>query len=217
MRSHGWSGNAPASDEEAIERILDAAEKLATQKGSAPRIADVARQLGVTRPTVYRYFSSSENLLVACAIRSADGLLDNMVSHLSSTTDPVHALVEGVAFAVETLADDPQLGSQLQNRSDFSKSGVFISETSKAFARSMLHRLHVDWPAHAYSEADLGELAEFLLRTMQSLLADPGEPPRNGTELRRYLQRWMGPVIEYPKMVRALAALRELQVGGAGS
>ncbi|PRC44399.1 TetR family transcriptional regulator, partial [Mycobacterium sp. ITM-2017-0098] len=56
MRSHGWGGNTPASDEEAIDRILSAAEKIVADRGSAMRIADVARELAVTRQTVYRYF-----------------------------------------------------------------------------------------------------------------------------------------------------------------
>ena len=54
VRSHGWSGNTPTSDEEAITRILDAADEIIAERGSAMRIADVARSLGVTRQTVYR-------------------------------------------------------------------------------------------------------------------------------------------------------------------
>ena len=45
MRSHGWSGVTPASDEEAIARILDAADEVVTERGSAMRIADVAREV----------------------------------------------------------------------------------------------------------------------------------------------------------------------------
>ena len=65
MRSHGWSGNAPASDEEAIDRILDVADAIIAERGSAVRIADVARTLGVTRQTVYRYFPGTEELLLS--------------------------------------------------------------------------------------------------------------------------------------------------------
>ena len=55
----GWSGDTPSSDEEAIARILDTAEVIVAERGSAVRIADVARSLGVTRQTVYRYFPSA--------------------------------------------------------------------------------------------------------------------------------------------------------------
>ena len=73
MRSHGWAGNTPASDEEAIERILNAADQIISERGSAMRIADVARILEVTRQTVYRYFPGTEALLIATAVREFDG------------------------------------------------------------------------------------------------------------------------------------------------
>src|SRR6201995_6140557 len=99
MRSHGWAGNTPSSDTEAIERILDAADKIIDERGSALRIADVARYLGVTRQTVYRYFPGTQALLVASALRSADGFLDRLAAHLKGDTDPVVAVPEGVAEA----------------------------------------------------------------------------------------------------------------------
>ena len=49
MRTHGWSGSAPASDEEAIARILVAAGNAIDERGADFSIADVARTLGVTR------------------------------------------------------------------------------------------------------------------------------------------------------------------------
>ena len=68
MRTHGWSGSAPATDEEAIARILDAAGKAVDERGADFSIADVARVLGVTRQTVHRYFPSADALLVAAAL-----------------------------------------------------------------------------------------------------------------------------------------------------
>ena len=70
MRTHGWSGSAPASDDEAIARILDAAGKAIDARGADFSIADVARTLGVTRQTVYRYFPSTDALLVASAVHA---------------------------------------------------------------------------------------------------------------------------------------------------
>src|SRR5262249_54835839 len=116
MRSHGWAGNTPASDEEAIARILDAADKIIAERGSGMRIADVARTLGVTRQTVYRYFPGTEALLVATAMRSADGFLDRLAAHVQGIADPVVAVIEGVAFAVEQLASDNQVEFVLHQR-----------------------------------------------------------------------------------------------------
>ena len=107
MRSHGWSGNAPATDEEAIDRIHRRAEAIMAERGTSLRIADVARALGVTRQTVYRYFPSAESLLIVSAMRSANGFLDQLAAHLGELTEPAEAMVEGVAFAAEQLAGRP--------------------------------------------------------------------------------------------------------------
>lgn len=185
MRSHGWAGNTPASDAEAIERILDAADKIIDERGSALRIADVARALGVTRQTVYRYFPGTQALLVASAMRSADGFLDRMAAHLDGVTDPVVAITEGMAFAIEELASDNQVEFVLNQRHRGGQKVSIISDTALAFGRSMLHRYDIDWEHYGFDEAGLDELNEFSLRVLHSFLADPGRPPRSGADLRR--------------------------------
>ncbi len=209
MRSHGWAGNTPASDEEAIERILDAADKIIDERGAATRITDVARALGVTRQTVYRYFPGTQALLVATAMRSADGFLDRLASHLDGVTDPVLAMTEGLAFAIEELASDNQLEFVLNRRHRGDQAISIISDTALAFGRSMLHRYDIDWEHYGFDEAGLDELNEFCLRVLHSFLVDPGRPARAGDDLRRYLTRWIGPAIAYPQMVRAMDALRD--------
>jgi AcrR family transcriptional regulator len=208
MRSHGWAGNTPASDEEAIERILDAADRIIDESGSALRIADVARALGVTRQTVYRYFPGTQALLVASAMRSADGFLDRMAAHLKGVTDPVVTITEGMAFAVEELASDNQVEFVLSQRHRGGQKISVVSDTALAFGRSMLHRYDIDWAHYGFDDAGLDELNEFCLRVLHSFLADPGRPPRSGADLRRYLTRWIGPAIAYPQMVRAMDALQ---------
>jgi AcrR family transcriptional regulator len=208
MRSHGWGGNTPASDEEAIERILDAADKIIGESGSSMRIADVARALGVTRQTVYRYFPGTQALLVATALRSADGFLDRLAAHLVGVTDPVVAVTEGFAFAVEELASDNQVEFVLSHRHHGAHTVSIVSDTALAFGRSMLHRTDIDWEQNGFDQAGLDELNEFCLRVLHSFLADPGRPPRSGDDLRRFLIRWIGPAIAYPQMMRAMDALR---------
>lgn len=208
MRSHGWGGNTPASDEEAIERILDAADNIIGESGSSMRIADVARALGVTRQTVYRYFPGTQALLVATALRSADGFLDRLTAHLSGVTDPVVAVTEGFAFAVEQLASDNQVELVLTQRHHGAQTVSIVSDTALAFGRSMLHSFDIDWEQHGFDDVGLDELNEFCLRVLHSFLADPGRPPRSGDDLRRFLVRWIGPAIAYPQMMRAMEALR---------
>ena len=209
MRSHGWSGHTPSSDEEAIERILDGAEQLLDESGAAMRIADVARAVGVTRQTVYRYFPSTESLRMATVLRSADGFLDQMANRLAGETNPVAALTGGLAFTIETLGADNQLELLLRGHSADAHSLSLTSDTALSFARAMLHRVGVDWARYGFDDAALDELAEFSLRILHSFITDPGEPARRGAELRRFLTRWVGPAITYPVMADALSSLSQ--------
>ncbi len=207
MRSHGWSGRTPASDEEAIERILDAVDLLVAAGDSTIRITDVARELGVSRPTVYRYFPNTQALLVASRVRSTDGLLDRLADHVRGLTDPAAAVVEGVAFAAEQLAGDQQMKQLLLTRVEGDAIASFTTELGMSFGRIMLHRYDVDWKRHGYDDEAVDELAELALRTVHSILIDPGSPPRSGVALRHFLARWLGPAVLYPQVVRSMEAL----------
>ncbi len=195
MRSHGWSGNTPASDEEAINRILDAADDIVAERGASLRIADVARTLGVTRQTVYRYFPTAEAILVTSTMRNADGFIDRVEEHVRGLTDPVEAMVESVAFAVENLCGDRQFDNLLTQGGREGEMTSLTSDTALTFGRAILHRFDVDWQLHGFDDATLDELAEIGLRTLHSLLIDPGEHTRDGVALRRFVARWLAPAI----------------------
>ncbi|MDT5149305.1 MAG: hypothetical protein QOI01_1038 [Mycobacterium sp.] len=192
MRTHGWSGSTPATDDEAVARILDAASRAIDERGADLSIADVARTLGVTRQTVYRYFPSTDALLVAAAEHAAVDFLERLADHLRGITDPVEAVVEAIATALEWLPKDKHIGLLIvPGRADAHTESV-TSDIALEFAKSMLGRFNVDWAAAGYGDRDLDELAEHLLRIIQSFVIDPGRPPRTGGELRDYMRRWVG-------------------------
>jgi hypothetical protein len=66
------------------------------------------------------------------------------------------------------------------------------SEVALQFANAMLRRFDVDWAALGFTDGELDELAEHLLRIIQSFVLDPGRPPRSPSEQRTYLRRWVG-------------------------
>ena len=192
MRTHGWSGSAPATDDEAVARILSAAGAAIDQRGTDVSIADVARTLGVTRQTVYRYFPSTDALLVASAVHAADDFLDRLADHLRGITEPVDAVTEAIATALEWLPQDKHIGLLLVPGKATEHTESVTSDVALTFANAMLRRFDVDWAALSYDDRDLDELAEHLLRIIQSFVIDPGRPPRTGQALRDYLRRWVG-------------------------
>jgi len=195
MRTHGWSGSTPTSDAEAIDRILAAAKAEVDARGSDIRIADIARELGVTRQTVYRYFPSTEALMMATAISETAPFLDSLTKHLAAIHDPAAAVVEAIAHTLERLPEERYLGLLLA----FGRTGAFsktvTSDTALAFGRGMLQRFAVDWQAAGITDDRLDTLTEYTLRILQSFVIDPGRPPRRGEILRSYLNEWVTPVV----------------------
>lgn len=195
MRTHGWSGSPPGSDEEAVARIVAAASKAIDAHGADISIADVARTLGVTRQTVYRYFPSTDALLTAAATNAAKSYVDRLADHLAGITDPAEAVVEGIATTLEWLPNDKHTGLLLGPDHASAFSADVTSDVAVQFARTMLGRFDVDWVGIGFSDDDLDELAEHLLRIIQSFVIDAGRPPRRGANLRRYLRRWVAPAL----------------------
>ncbi len=206
VRTHGWSGSAPASDDEAIARILAAAGKAIDVRGADFSIADVARTLGVTRQTVYRYFPSTDALLVAAAENAATGFLDRLAAHLDGITDPVEAVAEAIATALEWLPKDKYIGLLLVPGRANAYTETVTSDVALQFANSMLRRFDVDWAGLGFTDDDLAELAEHLLRVIQSFVIDPGRPPRRGEALRGYLRRWVGSAVKQPSAATTSSA-----------
>lgn len=196
MRRHGWGGDPPRDDDEAIRRILDAAHRCIDRDGDVG-IAEVAREVGVTRPTVYRYFRTTDDLLVATATDDASALLARIESHLDGRDwTPSEAVVEGLAFTLEQLPAEPSLGLLLSPGRIGRLSRDFTSPIAIALGRSVIDRFPIDWHAAGFNDAQLDELVEHILRIIQSYAIDPGTPPRRGRALRAYLGRWLAPAVD---------------------
>jgi hypothetical protein len=65
-----------------------------------------------------------------------------------------------------------------------------------ADARRHHRRADVAWSSLGFTDAELDELAEHLLRIIQSFVLDPGRPPRRAAALRAYLRRWVAPAVD---------------------
>jgi AcrR family transcriptional regulator len=199
MRAHGWAGKPPADAIEARARILAATRELIAEYGTTST-AEVAERLGVIRQTVYRYFPTTEDLLNAAAMEAVAELTTDLVkhvqSHLASTGgDAGDAAVEMVAYVFEHLRDDPALNRLLAPGRISGTIADLTASSSIDIGRTLIADLGIDWQRMGWDDARLRELVEHLLRVLQSLVLDPGDPPRSGAELRRYLDRWVAPAL----------------------
>jgi AcrR family transcriptional regulator len=160
----------------------------------------VAERLGVTRQTVYRYFPTTEDLLNAAATEAVGELTTDLVkhvqSHLASTGgDAADAAVEVLAYVFEHLRDDPALNRLLAPGRMTGTVADLTASSSIDLGRTLIAEFGIDWQELGWDEARQRELVEHMLRILQSLVLDPGDPPRSGRELREYLQRWLAPAL----------------------
>ncbi|NMO04768.1 TetR/AcrR family transcriptional regulator [Gordonia sp. TBRC 11910] len=192
MRTHGWGGDVPVDDDEAVARILAATRTCIDRNPTSTGVADVARELQVTRQTVYRYFKGTEELLEATAMDAVGDLLTRVSAGLAGITEPDAAVVRGLVLVMAELSAQSYVGLVLNgDHLTMTRLGGVTSDIAYGFARSIVGRMDVDWAARGFTDADVDVVIEILLRTLQSLIVDHGRG-RSTEELGRFLDRWTG-------------------------
>lgn len=207
MRTHGWQGEPPRSDEDAVARIVAAADRCVRRRGGQTTIADVAAELGVSRKTVYRYFPSTTALLRAVATEGTRKFLEAMAERLSAIDDIAEAVVEGVVLTVTAVPDEPYLQLLLEEPSHALLRSI-TSETARRVGQQVLvEHTSVDWertpmasrPSTNWSNGRCAPCTPFwptpairrATRTSFAATCDAGWPRRSGNGCnRRRRGRW---------------------------
>lgn len=99
-----------ATGETTRARILDAAfEAVATFGLSRLTVEDVARQAGLSRQSVYRYFGSKDELIAALVVREMEAFLEGVREAHAQHADLEDAMREAALFCLRTLRGHPLL------------------------------------------------------------------------------------------------------------
>lgn len=187
MRTHGWGGHPPQTDEEAVDRIMGAAIECVQRYGVDADLSKVADRLHVTRQTVYRYFSDSRTLFQAVAATVADKLVAQLAETLRGIDEPTDGVVHVVLYCIRHLAED----SALSFISGTGRGGSLISAPG---APLMAARILVSLPIDLdhLDPDELSILAEHMVRLLQALVLDPDTPRRDDADLRHFLRACLG-------------------------
>src|ERR1700735_4361946 len=93
---------APTSTDDARERILAAAERCIDRHGiRKTKMDDVACEVGLSRPSVYRYFADRDDLLIELITRHARALLGRARKSISRQSSLPDQLVQIVLYTAE--------------------------------------------------------------------------------------------------------------------
>src|SRR6201988_5070251 len=99
---------AATSTDDARERILAAAERCIDRHGiRKTTMDDVACEVGLSRPSVYRYFADRDDLLIELITRHARALLARARKSVSRQSSLPDQIVETVLYTAEHARRDP--------------------------------------------------------------------------------------------------------------
>lgn len=191
-RRKAWNGRPPETPEAArrflVEIARDCVERLGLQKAG---LSDVAEAAGVTRQTVYRYFTSADDLFHSAAALSSGGFYERLHERAMRRRTLATRLTECLVFAILEVPRDPHLGLLVGSSEHFTVNAAL----SLAFVQDEIVRLAGGDDASPLSARDVDEIAELLIRLLLSFLSDTGVP-RDEAALRAFLLRIIEPVIE---------------------
>lgn len=188
-RKEAWKGVTPESHAAARRHLLEVTQECIARHGfSKVTLSDVAEAAGVTRPTVYRYFGSAEELLNAAAVTASGGYLERMRARTARIADPVERVVETMVISISEIPDEPYLKELFAMRDAVS---VHSAHQNAFVANELRLYFGARWKG---DDREVDELAELLLRLLKSFLDDPG-PARDAAELRRFLTGWLVPML----------------------
>jgi AcrR family transcriptional regulator len=98
---------APASTDDVRERILAAAERCIDRHGiRKTTMDDIASELGLSRPNVYRYFADRDDLFIELITRHVRVWLDQVRKSVSRQSSLPDQIVEGVLYIAEHARRD---------------------------------------------------------------------------------------------------------------
>jgi AcrR family transcriptional regulator len=90
------------------ERIVAATERCIDRHGiRKTTMDDIASEVGLSRPSVYRYFADRDDLLIELITRHARVLLDRARKSISRHSSLADQIVEGVLYSADHGRRDP--------------------------------------------------------------------------------------------------------------
>ena len=133
----GSAGRSPATNPgdsgrppEKHQRILDAAIAVIAQKGfHNSRVSEIAQQAGVADGTIYLYFKSKEQILMAALDTAFQAFLTRAKRELAGTESPAVRLRKLAALHLGALAENRSLAVVLQT--ELRQSAKFLAEFSQ--------------------------------------------------------------------------------------
>jgi TetR/AcrR family transcriptional regulator len=193
--SRRWGGErALLDDSEARHLLLEAASRCIVRRGNTQiRMAEVAEEAGVVRSTVYRYFSSRDELLLALLLLRIDSALADHVGSLPNPGDAARSIPDLMMGPVESVVGNPLNEALMSSESTAVTTALEIgSEQIVDVIVRHYGPLFDRWQADGQLHGDLDprETARWL-HTAALFLVAPAWRHRPAAAKRRFVEQYL--------------------------
>ena len=187
------------SRQDPLIAILVAAKRCYVADGiAATGMKEVAARAGVARSTLYRYFPSRDELLIATVKDEMETLNARIRDRLEKYPSPADQIVEGIILAIREIPRRPLLRAVFASEEGSrARSVIWTSDAIVHFGEELMD--HVTRPA---LEAGLLQdsvrpeiLVEWVYRLLLSFLTLPSNWVKTDRQLRTTLHALLVPVL----------------------
>lgn len=192
MSSSKWSGNSPGDRVNAQSRLcLAALECIKRQGFERTTMSDIAKQAGIARPTLYKYFKSKHEILLAGIDMVALEFAQAVVKHARTYTSLEDRIIETILYVVKAFPKHPYLSLTLDNEcAPFLRERAFSDEATMVFSEMTAEPLIELDPSLANEGT---EITEIMSRFALSLILFPGNFNTEPGSLRKIIKRRLLP------------------------
>jgi AcrR family transcriptional regulator len=198
-RAAPWGADAPVGEEQARERLLDAAEACYIEVGPGrTRMSDIAKRAGVHRRTVYDYFPTKDALVAASFVRAISAVLVSTEPCWQTDESFLDQLCNATSIGLQAARDSPTMalliGADDLGRTFRAAEGSDI--WSDHLAKALGGRLEVAIAAgEVRNDLTAATMAHWVTRIAFSLAAEPGRAEDGGDAglIRAFLPACLAP------------------------
>ena len=193
---------APSAADETSERILEAGARQAEDFGLRRfTIDDVARRVGMSRVTIYRYFPRKDQLIEAILLRELRRFLDSVDAAIAPYDTVEERLVEGFVFTLKFLRRHALLNRLLRTEPELilpslTVKGGPVLDAGREFIARFAYR-EAEEGRLALSDEDVAGVSEMLARAVLSFVLTPQSVLGLETEqeIRHFAEHYLAPVL----------------------
>jgi AcrR family transcriptional regulator len=194
ISAHTTDTPVSSKDNPTRQRIIDAALACLDRWGlEKTSLHDIAREAGVTRPTVYSYFANREEVIQAAMIHGGESFGHKLLAHVHRFVGHRERLLEAVLFAWKNMPQEPYLKLVKDaGLAHMINEQAITSIAGREICRGLFQEILQNDPKY---QKELDEITEVTTRFLLSLLLVEGAIKRNDKQMRAFLERRLMPAL----------------------